>query len=392
MPHPLIALSPDLIRLQNDGFDIEIRANHLLVHDVPYVNSKREVCRGILVSDLTLSGDITGPPQNHVALFAGDQPCDMAGYPITAILHAVQRQDMGQGVVIDRSFSNKPAAGYGDYFHKITTYVAIISGPARALDPTATAETFKVRDAEDNSPFQYVDTASSRAGISQITRKLALSRAVIVGLGGTGAYTLDLLAKTPVQRIDLFDGDQFLQHNAFRGPGAPSIELLRSKPWKVDYWQSIYSHMHKGIMANRCYLDDENLEQLAGADIVFLCMDAGPAKASIIRGLEQFGLTFIDVGMGLELVNDQILGQVRITSSTPANRAHVWNGRVSMAGGGVDDLYGRNIQVADLNMLNAALAVGRWKRMLGFYLDLEHEHHSVYAIDGNHLLNEEQAA
>lgn len=392
MPHPLIARSPDLVRLQNEGFDIEIRADHLIVHDIPYVNDRKEVRLGTLVSDLSLNGDITARPQNHVAMFSGDHPCDLVGQPITAIVHTNQRQDLGQGVIIDHSFSNKPHTGYLDYFHKISTYVGIISGPAEALDPTVTARTFKVREGENDSPFRYVDTASSRAGISQITRKLAQDRAVIIGLGGTGAYTLDLLAKTPVRRIDLFDADRFLQHNAFRGPGAPSIELLQTKPYKVDYWQSVYSNMHGGIAAHQIYLDAENVDQLAGADIVFLCMDAGPAKSAIIRGLERLGLSFIDVGMGLDLVDDQILGQVRITSSTPAKRDHVWNGRVSMTGGNDEDLYGRNIQVADLNALNAALAVGRWKRMLGFYLDLEHEHHSVYAVDGNHLLNEEQAA
>jgi hypothetical protein len=234
------------------------------------------------------------------------------------------------------------------------------------------------------------DAPVSRAGIAQITRKLEQERVVIIGLGGTGAYTLDLLAKTPARRIDLYDGDRFLQHNAFRGPGAPSIELLREQPYKVDYWRAIYSNMHRGIVAHRQYLAGDNVDQLAGASIVFLCMDAGPAKSAIVRGLERLGLSFIDVGMGLELVDDQILGQVRVTSSTPIKRDHVWSGRVSMSNGGDDDLYSRNIQVADLNSLNASLAVGRWKRMLAFYLDLENEHHTVYAIDGNHLLNEEQ--
>ncbi|WP_045393625.1 ThiF family adenylyltransferase [Falsirhodobacter sp. alg1] len=389
MPHPLIAHNPDLARLQDEGFDIEINGNHLVVHDVPYVNDRKEVCLGKLVSDLTLSGDVTVSPQNHVAMFAGDQPCDMAGQPIAAITYHDQRQDLGGGLIVDRAFSNKPLEGYRDYYHKITTYVGIISNPAAALDPSATPRTFQVRGGEENSPFQYLDTASTRAGISQITDKLAVERAVIVGLGGTGAYLLDLLAKTPVRRIDLFDGDRFLQHNAFRGPGAPSVDILRTKPWKVDYWHAIYSNMHKGIVANRMYLGDGNLEQLAGADIVFLCMDAGPAKMGIIRGLERLDLPFIDVGMGLDLVDDHIIGQVRVTSSTREKRDHVWNGRVAMTGGD-NDLYGRNIQVADLNALNATLAIGRWKRMVGFYLDLEHEHHSVYAVDGNHLLNEER--
>ena len=51
--------------------------------------------------------------------------------------------------------------------------------------------------------------------------------------------------------------------------------------------------------------------------------------------------------------------------------------------------YGTNIQIADLNALNAALAVIRWKKHLGFYSDLEHEHHSTYQIDGNEITNED---
>ena len=94
--------------------------------------------------------------------------------------------------------------------------------------------------------------------------------------------------------------------------------------------------------------------------------------------------------MGLELVDGSLLGQLRVTTSTPAKRDHVWAGqRVPMTGAGNDNVYARNIQVADLNALNACLAVIRWKKLVGFYVDLEGEHHSVYALDGNQLLNEE---
>ena len=34
-------------------------------------------------------------------------------------------------------------------------------------------------------------------------------------------------------------------------------------------------------------------------------------------------------------------------------------------------------------------AVIKWKKLFGFYADLEHEHHSAYTIDGNHLTNED---
>jgi hypothetical protein len=41
-----------------------------------------------------------------------------------------------------------------------------------------------------------------------------------------------------------------------------------------------------------------------------------------------------------------------------------------------------------LNALNAALAVIKWKKLMGFYQDLDFEHHCTYTIGGNMLRNE----
>ena len=48
-----------------------------------------------------------------------------------------------------------------------------------------------------------------------------------------------------------------------------------------------------------------------------------------------------------------------------------------------DAVYSRNIQLGELNALAAVLAVLRWKRVLGFYLDQEDEQHAVFTISGN---------
>ena len=80
--------------------------------------------------------------------------------------------------------------------------------------------------------------------------------------------------------------------------------------------------------------------------------------------------------------------QVRTTTSTNGHRQHVWK-RLSFAEEG-DDEYEQNIQTADLNALNAVMAVIKWKKLFGFYTDLEMEYSSTYTIDGNHLLNEDQ--
>jgi hypothetical protein len=80
-----------------------------------------------------------------------------------------------------------------------------------------------------------------------------------------------------------------------------------------------------------------------------------------------------------------------VTTSTPGMREQIRaKSRIPLKGAGLDDVYARNIQVADLNMVNAGLAVMRWKRYRGFYKDLEHEHFSLLTLDGNHLLNEDR--
>ena len=42
----------------------------------------------------------------------------------------------------------------------------------------------------------------------------------------------------------------------------------------------------------------------------------------------------------------------------------------------------------DYNALNAMLAIGRWKRHLGFYADGTNEKFSTYSMFTNHITNE----
>ena len=385
--------SPDLSALAGDGYDVDIVAGHLVIRDVPYVNANRQVKRGVLVSTLDLAGDVTTRPKTHVVLFGGEYPCDLNGQELAKIKCGTERKVISDGLVVEHSFSSKPADGYRDYHHKMTTYVAIISGPAEAIDPCATARPRRVKESVNaDAVFKYVDTASSRAGITKLSGKLALHRVAIVGLGGTGSYVLDLIAKTPVREIHVFDGDDFLQHNAFRSPGAPSLEELRAIPKKVRHHAEQYGLMRNGIVEHAFDLDASNVNELEGMDFVFICVDRGEAKRPIIEKLEDLGIPFIDVGMGVDLVDEQLHGVVRVTASTPSKRDHVRdNQRIGLSGGDGDGVYSQNIQIAELNALNAALAVIKWKKLFGFYRDLEGEHFSAYTLDGNCIVNEDKA-
>jgi hypothetical protein len=393
MSQKLFSLNPDLKKLREEGYFVQVVGGLLLLREVPYVNSQRLVKTGTLISSLTMAGDETRPPDTHVMHWDGDYPCNPDGSPIKEISHQTGLVELGHAVKAQHSFSSKPAdtKKYADYYHKMTTYASILSGPATVLDPKANPRTFRTPEDEEDSVFNYTETASDRVGIGALTELLIKDKVAIIGLGGTGSYILDLIAKTPVSEIRIFDADEFLQHNAFRAPGAASIEELREVPKKVEYFKAIYSKMRRNIVAHAVALNTDNLHMLDGITFAFVSMDAGEAKLAVVKKLEALGVGFIDVGMGLELVDGSLGGILRVTVSTPDKREHVHNGCVSFVGGGEEDIYSSNIQVADLNALNAILAVIKWKKLRRFYRDLENEHHSTYTTDGGMLLNSELA-
>jgi hypothetical protein len=394
MSRELIARSPDLLRLLREGYDLEIRSGFLVINDVPYVNQKGEVRRGLLVSTLTIAGDSTTRPDTHVVTFGGEMPCRRDGRPLTDKLgDNHQHQQLAEGLTVNYAFSSKPAEGYPDYHAKMTTYIDILGGEARAIEPTSTARTFRtVEPSEEESVFKYLDTATARAGIGVAASRMAGKRIGIVGLGGSGAYILDLIAKTPVAEIHLFDGDVLLTHNAFRAPGAPRLEELRESPLKVEHYTAVYSRMRRGIVPHPYFIDEKNVHELATMDFVFISMEDAAAKAATIECLEKDGVAFIDVGMGISEADGALSGILRVTTSTADHRDHVHSKhRIPLANPDAgDNEYERNIQVADLNCLNAALAVVRWKRLCGFYVDVDGEYHSVFMIDGNLLINEDR--
>lgn len=393
MSQQLISRSPDLKRLRDEGFDVKVSSGFLLVRSVPYVNQVREVKRGTLVSTLELADDVTAIQdgvKDHTLRFFGEVPCDSSGNALVQIISSSSDQEILPGLTVNHNFSSKPVGGYKDYFEKISTYVAMLEGQAQVLEPEITAKTFPlvVDDQEADSVFRYMDTASSRADIAAISEKLEQPSAAVVGLGGTGSYVLDFLAKTPVKEIHLFDGDRMQQHNAFRVPGALSGFEITSATSKVAYHCELYSKLRTGIFAHEVFISERNVGELKDIAFVFLCLDDGDAKKLVVDNLEAWRTPFVDVGMGIYRVDDSLAGMVRTTFSSELMREQVRvRNRIPFSSG--TNEYSTNIQIVELNALNAALAIIRWKKFLAYYNDLEHEHFSVYEIDGNTILNED---
>lgn len=357
----------DLTRLLDEGYDVELQGGYLVVKDVPYVTVDKVVARGCLVMPATMAGDILTTPPDHTTHFAGSEPCDHEGRRLAKVINGPQAGELVHGLPTNFYFSAKPPEGnYRGYYDKVTVYVELLARWARRLDPHATARTYPVHEVRDDEdyPFAYRDSASSRAGTSVLNTVFGGLRIAIIGLGGTGSHILDLVAKTPVAAIHLYDGDVFANHNAFRAPGAADIVDLRAQLNKAEYWKNQYSRIKRGIVAHPHYFEPEAIAEITGLDFVFLALDDGSDRQGIVAALEAANISFIDVGMGVTDTGAGLTGMLRVSTSTPTRRVAI------PAGGTAPDEYSRNIQIGDLNALNASLAVLQWKRHLGFYADM----------------------
>lgn len=391
MSHALIARNDDLRSLQEAGYTLRIVDAQLLVENVPYVTPGKEVQEGILAMELDLSANNTVPPTSHVAYWIGDLPSTDDGKALVSLIHEnAERTKVAEGLPGAYTLSAKPDTPYRDYRHKAETYIGILGDQARRIRPDATAQQWKrptTCDDEDDV-FRFPDTAASRHRIADLRALFRDQKVAIVGLGGTGSYVLDFVAKTPVHEIHVFDGKRFLDHNAYRAPGAYGLADLEGGPFKTEIHASRYRLMRRRVVSHSTRIGQHNLGALDGFTTVFLCMDGHRVKRQILQTCLDSNTLVIDAGMGLYRVDTagSIAGIVRTTMCDPERRDYVED-YIPLDGVDDDNEYDRNIQIAEVNALNAALAVIKWKKEIGFYNDLEREVNCEYIIDGNRLIN-----
>ena len=139
MSRGLIARSPDLRTLEADGYSLRIVDDAFLVIDrVPYVTAAHQVWHAALVMILTLRGDATAKPGDHVAYWSGEHPHCADGRTLDALLVPNSgRNFVSPSFASVLMFSAK--ADYRDYHHKVTTYAEILGREARLIKPGATA-------------------------------------------------------------------------------------------------------------------------------------------------------------------------------------------------------------------------------------------------------------
>ena len=389
----LVSHNNDLRRLVEKGYAVAFDSNHLVVRDIPYLGSESQLQIGAIVAKLVFIDQERVTQTDHQVFFAGSVPYGLDRKPILNLGGGPTQITLSEAikdVVVERSFSNKPknSGKFLDFFDKIESYVAIISGPAIELH-RANPYTFRiVEDVASDSVFKFHDTLTSRAEITDLAAKFKDDVIAVIGLGGTGAHVLDFVVKTPVREIRAFDLALFCVHNAFRSPGR--LEQTELGQSKAEVYRRRYENFRNGLSATPTFIDASCPDDLDGVTFAFVCVDKGSSRADIFDLLISKGIPFIDVGMGLNRTRGPLNGMLRTTYYSAEHSQKVRDKGLAPLVDSPDDLYQTNIQISELNALNACLAVIRFKQLRGFYFEEIPYYHLLLELGDLQIVGESE--
>ena len=375
----------DLRLLVEKRYSLSVVSAHVVVNDVFYLDAQGQCNKGRLAAPLNQPTPGTlGPPHNHQMYWSGSQPCYLDGSAIPLGTGGAVNVPLGD-TTYTRHLSSKPlpATSYSTYSEMIEHYVALISAPAQSKCKV-TPLTGAVYDVpEDTSPFKVQDTFSAKAEILDLNGLLANDRIAIIGLGGTGSFVLDFMVKTPVEAIDAYDFDVFAVHNGFRSPGEVPFDDF-GKP-KTELYRRKYEPFRHRLSFHNMRIGKDDEAMFTNTTFAFVCIDDGESRSEICEMLTRLSVQFIDVGMGIEKEAAGLDGLIRTTLFTRGS-ASVAIREVPLDSRDENNIYRVFVQIAELNALNAALAVIRYKQLRGFYFDERHYYQSFISLGSSNWI------
>ena len=385
MSNSLISRSADLSALAAAGYCLEIRGAYLIVKGIPYVSGDGRIQSADIVTNLDICSapdEVTTQPKDHTVWWTGEMPFTANGESMEAYLSCgkwEQGRDIGEGITVYMQWSRKVKEGgqkrrYRDYQEKIESYVEEVAGQAESKRPGVLEAAKKGGDPAviSSTRFVYIDTNAYRNGTKGIETRIDNEVVAVIGVGGTGSYLVDVLAKTNVKELHLFDDDVMENHNAFRVAGAARVGELGGAKSKVDWHAERYREVRtEGLHLHPEKIDEANSDVLRGFTTAFIAVDDLAVRRRIQKQCAKLGILHLSIGIGLEVEgenNDQIGGMVKVeTNFEVGSGKHEVDGNLRGAGEEADDVYHSNIQTAELNMLGAALAIAEWKAIRGIY-------------------------
>ena len=351
--------------LEELGYHVGFVGGYLVIYGLPYLDQDGALQHGDWACPLDLNEAVIDVPKHHQAWWRGIRPHDRSKRQLSlgAAPHSVT---VAPDLVMDFAFSFKLLNENGDkreylsFEEKARTYLDAITAPALAAFPDATPlRGIAINAAAQDSPLRFPDTMSASYHMNDISALLRGKKVAIIGLGGTGAYILDFIARTHLARIALFDDDKVHVHTIFRIPGFIPRAIGELK---VAALARQYNQWHAGIDAIPERITPENIERLAEFDFVFVSVDDGPSRLLIVDWLSARGIPYVDCGMGLNRSTIGLCGVVRITGTdrkafeTNVNSAYLPTENAKA------DEYRKQAQITELNAFNAIMAVIRFKQ------------------------------
>ena len=340
----------DLLRQEAErrGWTIEVHQNRISVGEVPYRKKDGEAGRcqvSVETEDdgLSMKAPDNGGGASHAARLSGvEKGCayQATGEPVGNVLWT----DNARECVIS---IKRDDGEYVDGWHALAIYTVRVAGEVGIEEREQSERIFK---------FQI---ASEDARDIQLWRDRARGQQIgIVGLGGVGLWILDLMSKTDVREIKIWDGDEIEGRNLVRAPGWASQDAIGKN--KAECFGEQYGRMRTGISIRGQYWHSDNPEDtFDGLDFVFVAVDKTETRTALCERLEENEIPFIDVGMGIERREERVRGSCQIFFS--GEEPGRWRiGIPTAEGAGEQDYHA--LQLADLGALNAALAVGMWRR------------------------------
>ena len=257
-----------------------------------------------------------------------------------------------------------------DLLHRYVKHIVGAVSAASYSDPAA----LTIPD-----PFHIPNTFEARAAIAPVQDRIRGQSIAIIGLGGTGAYLLDLISKTPVAEIHLLDSDCVEWHTLKRAPGAPTAEEMElvstGSLFKVDYYHSKYAAFRPGIHPHPIRVDSPSMFAKFVSDhpidFAFVCIDQltegdSARQDAVYCAVMEARIPFIDSGVSITLEDCAIRGAV--TTSAYDAGSDAWSDAIPNAklDGGAPGY--RNVQLPEVNAAAATFAVMEWRRRTGQYV------------------------
>ena len=360
------------------GWVVRVEKNLITLSGVPYrkKNGDAGSCNISVATEddqLTMKAPENSGEAIHAAILTGvegGRAYSKTSEPVGNVLWSDDETSCVISIITDEG-------AYQNAWHALTIYAVFV-----------TAEVGQEQRQNSASVFHFSVEGESDLDSENWRVRARDQRIGIVGLGGVGLWIFDLMSKTDVRKIEVWDEDKIEGRNLLRAPGWASSDAIGEK--KASYFGSQYERVRQGISIHEENLSVELQPSVfTELDFVFIAVDKAETRTALCEALEEANVPFVDVGMGLERREGRVRGSFQVFYS--GSKPDRWRVGIPTVEGNGQDEY-RALQLAELGALNASFAVGVWRRHIGQYEGTSIDWLVRYLVEDNEILKRSESS